>query len=150
MSFTCKYGGLCNGCMRCVGPVRDSGSFRDGDEDMEDGREEDGEGGVEIEKEKTGFERQLRAAELAEKTMVRAFGDKDQFKRYIVSEKRDKDTVTEEYVMGKYDFKAFNEAVKTLKELGDLKRSLLGLTSDEEETAGGLVVIPEREESDGQ
>lgn len=149
MSFTCKYGGLCDGCMRCMGPAREGGPIRMNGGDMEKGEGEDGEGGVEIEKERSGFERQLRAAEMAEQVMTRAFRDKDQFKRHIVSEKRDKDTVTEEYVMNKYDFKALGEAVKALRELEELKRALLGQGTGAE-GAGGLVVIPEREELDGQ
>lgn len=150
MSFACKYGGLCDGCMRCVDTVREGGPCRHWGEDIESTGGKEGEGGVEIKKVKTGFERQLRAAELAEKAMVRALKDEDQFKRYIVSEKRDKDTVTEEYVMDKCDFKSMGEAVKTLRELEALKRSLLGQALGGEEAVSGLVIIPEREEIDGQ
>mgnify|MGYP004675952079 FL=1 len=88
----------------------------------------------------TDFKQELRAARLMEKAVIEALKDGDQFKRYIVTEKQGGDTVTEEYVFDKYDFKAMGEMVKVVKSLEELKRSASGMTGVQE---GGLVVLPE-------
>lgn len=83
--------------------------------------------------------------------MAEALRDKEQFRRYIVTEKRGGDTSTEEYVLGKVDFKAMGEALKTVKQLVELKSLASGCAEGQAENeggAGGLVVLPVTIEAD--
>ncbi len=96
---------------------------------------------------KTDLKQELRAAELIGRAIVDSLKDKEQFRRYIVTEKRGSDTCTEEYVFGKVDYKAVGELVRTVKALEELKRSAAGLSGGEQ---GNLVVLPMIEEPAGQ
>ena len=91
----------------------------------------------------TDLRQELRAAEMIGKAIVESLKDKEQFRRYIVTEKRGSDTCTEEYIFGKVDYKAVGELVRTVKALEELKRSAGGL---EPERGGNLVVLPMVEE----
>ena len=88
------------------------------------------------------FKRELKACDMLERAGLEALKDKNQFKRYVVSEKRGSDTVTEERLFEKYDLKAMADMVKTVQAIGELRRSALG--QDTEGIEGrGLVVLPE-------
>ena len=88
----------------------------------------------------TDFKQELRAARLMEKAVIEALKDGYFFNKNTTTEKQGGDTVTEEYVFDKYDFKAMGEMVKVVKSLEELKRSASGMTGVQE---GGLVVLPE-------
>lgn len=88
---------------------------------------------------KVNFRQQLKAAELMEKTLIEALKDKEQFRRYVVTEKREGGTQTEEYIFGKYDFKAMGEMVKVAKSLEELKRAS-AVTEENQETPGAVLL----------
>ena len=81
----------------------------------------------------------------------KAIKDKQQFYRYIVKEKNGSDSGEEERIFGKMDMQAFNNAIKALDSLTEIKRVISGESSsdkdgknDEKET--GIVILPEVED----
>lgn len=99
---------------------------------------------------KGSLKKELRAAELLSDALVAALRDKDQFRRYIVTDKRGNEAVTEERLFDKVDIKAIGETVRTIKALEELKRSVTGgaVSGAEEGGCGGLVILPMLPEED--
>lgn len=84
-----------------------------------------------------------------------AINDKKQFYRYIVKEKNGSDSGEEERVFEKMDMQAFNNAIKALDSLQEIKRVMYGILSpaegkgaEGEENETGVVILPEVEEED--
>lgn len=92
-----------------------------------------------------------------------AINDKKQFYRYIVKEKNGADSGEEERVFGKMDMQAFNNAIKALDSLQEIKRVMHGILtpaeerklqlaegkgvdSGGEENETGVVILPEVED----
>jgi len=79
-----------------------------------------------------------------------AVNDKTQFYRYIVKEKNGADSGEEERIFGKMDMQAFNNAIKALDSLQEIKRVMCGILSPEEESTEenetGVVILPEVED----
>ncbi|MDD6316018.1 MAG: hypothetical protein PUB63_03280 [Clostridia bacterium] len=99
---------------------------------------------------KGSLKKELRAAELLGDALVAALRDKDQFRRYIVTDKRGSEAVTEERLFDKVDIKAIGETVRTIKALEELKRSVSGGGSGGVGETGGLVILPMLPEEDGK
>ena len=99
---------------------------------------------------KGSLKKELRAAELLSDALVAALRDKDQFRRYIVTDKRGSEAVTEERLFDKVDIKAIGETVRTIKALEELKRSVSGGGSGSAGETGGLVILPMLPEKDGK
>ena len=82
----------------------------------------------------------------------KAIKDKEQFYRYIVKEKNGSDSGEEERIFGKMDMQAFNNAIKALDSLAEIKRGINGeIYSPEEnkdEKQTGVVILPEVEEKE--
>lgn len=81
----------------------------------------------------------------------KAIKDKHQFYRYIVKEKNGSDSGEEERIFGKMDMQAFNNAIKALDSLAEIKRGMSGETSKQEdsnENQTGVVILPEVEEDE--
>ena len=79
----------------------------------------------------------------------KAIKDKKQFYRYIVKEKNGSDSGEEERVFGKMDMQAFNNAIKALGSLAEIKRGIGGGTKKQEdisEKETGVVILPEVED----
>jgi hypothetical protein len=79
----------------------------------------------------------------------KAIKDKKQFYRYIVKEKNGSDSGEEERVFGKMDMQAFNNAIKALDSLAEIKRGIGGETKKQEdisEKETGVVILPEVED----
>lgn len=82
----------------------------------------------------------------------KAIKDKEQFYRYIVKEKNGSDSGEEERIFGKMDMQAFNNAIKALDSLAEIKRGINGEiyppeeNKDEKQT--GVVILPEVEEKE--
>ena len=62
-----------------------------------------------------------------------AINDEKQFYRYIVKEKTGSDSGEEERIFGKMDMQAFNNAIKALDSLQEIKRVMQGILSPAEE-----------------
>lgn len=62
-----------------------------------------------------------------------AVNDEKQFYRYIVKEKNGPDSGEEERIFGKMDMQAFNNAIKALDSLQEIKRGMQGILSPVEE-----------------
>ena len=62
-----------------------------------------------------------------------AVNDEKQFYRYIVKEKNGPDSGEEERIFGKMDMQAFNNAIKALDSLQEIKRGMQGILSPAEE-----------------
>lgn len=82
-----------------------------------------------------------------------AINDKKQFYRYIVKEKNGSDSGEEEKVFEKMDMQAFNNAIKALDSLQEIKRVMYGIVSpaegkgaEGEENETGVVILPEVED----
>ncbi|MEA4920795.1 MAG: hypothetical protein VB078_07735 [Clostridiaceae bacterium] len=98
---------------------------------------------------KPDLKKELKAADMLGKTIINALQDKNQFKRYVITEKRGNETYTEERIFDKYDIKAIGDMVKTVKSLEELKRSVGDMPAAGErqkfadgEEQGGLVILP--------
>ena len=66
--------------------------------------------------------------------ILKALGDDKQFNRWIVTEGGDGYTITDEKVFEKVDMRSMKDAVATLKMIEQLKRSVQGLLTLQEET----------------
>ncbi len=81
----------------------------------------------------------------------KAIKDKKQFYRYIVKEKNGSDSGEEERIFGKMDMQAFNNAIKALDSLTEIKRGIGGETKKQEdsnENQTGVVILPDVEEDE--
>ena len=82
----------------------------------------------------------------------KAIKDKQQFYRYIVKEKNGSDSGEEERIFGKMDMQAFNNAIKALDSLTEIKRGISGETTpheeEKEEKQTGVVILPEVEDEE--
>lgn len=99
------------------------------------------------------LKKELKAADMLGQTIIEALQDKNQFKRYVITEKRGNETYTEERVFEKYDIKAIGDMVKTVKSLEELKRSVGDMPASGErrkytdgEEQGGIVILPEAQD----
>ena len=80
---------------------------------------------------------------------LQALDDPEQFYRYIVKEKNGSDSGEEERVFGKMDMQAFNNAIKALDSLAEIKRGIGGETKKQEDSSEketGVVILPEVED----
>ena len=80
-----------------------------------------------------------------------AIKDKKQFYRYIVKEKNGSDSGEEERIFKKMDMQAFNNAIKALDSLAEIKRGICGELNtgekeDNDKNQTGVVILPEVEE----
>lgn len=79
--------------------------------------------------------KELRAAEMMSDVILKALGDSQQFNRWIVNTSYgDGYTATEEKVFEKVDMRSMKDAMATLKMIEQLKRSVQGLLTLQEET----------------
>ena len=78
--------------------------------------------------------KELRAADLMSDVILKALADDKQFNRWIVTESADGYTLTDEKVFRKVDMRSMKDAVATLKMVEQLKRSVQGLLTLQEET----------------
>ena len=83
--------------------------------------------------------KEIKIADKLSDVLDEAAGDKNQFYRYIVKEKtEDGATVTDEKVFSKMDMTSFNNAIKALRSLEEIKRVMYGILSPQEERKIGL------------
>ncbi len=98
----------------------------------------------------TSTDKEMKIADKLLGVLDKAIKDKQQFYRYIVKEKSGSDSGEEERIFGKMDMQAFNNAIKALDSLTEIKRGINGEAipkgeeSDEKQT--GVVILPEVEE----
>ena len=90
--------------------------------------------------EKETFKKERRACDLLAGAVLGALKDKDQFRRYIVAEKKGEGELRE-MILEKYDVKSMLDVLKLLEGLVELRKELDGRTEEDEE-AGGLVILP--------
>ena len=107
--------------------------------------------------------KEIHIADKLSDVLDEAISDKKQFYRYIVKEKGDGGTYEEEKIFGKMDMQSFNNAIKALQSLEEIKRVMYGILTPAEErklqlaegknvdTDGGnetgVVVLPEVNEN---
>jgi len=94
---------------------------------------------------KHDLKKERRAAELIGDQLLAALRDKDQFRRYIVTEKKGSGTETVEYLFDKVDAKAAGEMIRAVKALEELKASLYGeeaAQDEQSEALRNLVILP--------
>ena len=91
--------------------------------------------------EKETFKKERRACDLLAGAVLGALKDKDQFRRYIVAEKKGEGELRE-MILEKYDVKSMLDVLKLLEGLVELRKELDGNTGGEDEEAGGLVILP--------
>lgn len=77
--------------------------------------------------------KELRAADMASDVILKALEDSKQFNRWIVTEAGDGWTITDEKVFEKVDMRSMKDAVATLKMIEQLKRSVQGILTVQEE-----------------
>lgn len=77
--------------------------------------------------------KELRAADMASDVILKALEDSKQFNRWIVTEGGDGYTITDEKVFEKVDMRSMKDAVATLKMIEQLKRSVQGILTVQEE-----------------
>lgn len=109
--------------------------------------------------------KELHIADKLTDALDEAINDKKQFYRYIVKEKNGSDSGEEERIFGKMDMQAFNNAIKALDSLQEIKRVMHGILTPLEErkllmaenkeldTLGeenetGVVILPEVEDEE--
>ena len=112
-------------------------------------------------KKKSPLDKEIKIADKLTAVLGDAIDDEKQFYRYIVKEKNGSDSGEEERIFEKMDMQAFNNAIKALDALAEIKRGMYGILSPLEErkladnkTAGnekeenetGVVILPEVEE----
>lgn len=112
---------------------------------------------------KKKFKKELVIADKLTDALDEAINDKKQFYRYIVKEKNGTDSGEEERIFGKMDMQAFNNAIKALDSLQEIKRVMCGILtpaeerklqlaetkgadSPQEENETGVVILPEVED----
>ncbi|MBQ3022741.1 MAG: hypothetical protein IJD91_05425 [Clostridia bacterium] len=108
------------------------------------------------------LEKEILIADKLTAVLDEAIDDKQQFYRYIVKEKNGSDSGEEERIFGKMDMQAFNNAIKALDALSEIKRVMHGILSpleerklscenkntesEKEENETGVVILPEVED----
>lgn len=88
----------------------------------------------EVNRQANALAKELQAADKMSDVILKALGDDKQFNRWIVTEGGDGWTVTDEKVFDKVDMRSMKDAVATLKMIEQLKRSVQGLLTLQEET----------------
>ncbi len=88
----------------------------------------------EVNRQANALAKELQAADKMSDVILKALGDDKQFNRWIVTEGGDGWTVTDEKVFEKVDMRSMKDAVATLKMIEQLKRSVQGLLTLQEET----------------
>ena len=91
--------------------------------------------------EKETFKKERRACDLLAGAVLGALKDRDQFRRYIVAEKKGEGELRE-MILEKYDVKSMLDVLKLLEGLVELRKELDGKMDREDEEAGGLVILP--------
>lgn len=101
-----------------------------------------------MQKEKDKLKTLKKCCELLEKRLQCVLKDKEQFNRYILSEKEGSDTKYTEKVFKKTDEKAIKTYVGILKELSDIKRDLFEIerTVSETNDSTGVILIASKME----
>lgn len=109
------------------------------------------------------LKKEIVIADKLTEVLDEAINDEKQFYRYIVKEKNGADSGEEERIFGKMDMQAFNNAIKALDSLQEIKRVMHGILTPaeerkmklaEEKTEGGdtetkesgVVILPEIKE----
>ena len=93
----------------------------------------------------------MKIADKLRGVLDKAIKDKQQFYRYIVKEKNGSDSGEEERIFGKMDMQAFNNAIKALDSLTEIKKGINGMSEGptaNEENQTGVVILPEVEEEE--
>lgn len=91
------------------------------------------------------LKKECRAAELIGERLLAAARDKDQFRRYIVTEKKGSGTETVEYLFDRIDAKSVQEMIRAVKALEELKTALYGEQASADaqlEALRNLVILP--------
>jgi hypothetical protein len=88
----------------------------------------------EVNRQANALAKELRAADKMSDAILKALEDDKQFNRWIVTEGGDGYTITDEKVFEKVDMRSMKDAVATLKMIEQLKRSVQGLLTLQEET----------------
>lgn len=88
----------------------------------------------EVNRQANALAKELQAADKMSDVILKALGDDKQFNRWIVTEGGDGYTITDEKVFEKVDMRSMKDAVATLKMIEQLKRSVQGLLTLQEET----------------
>lgn len=88
----------------------------------------------EVNRQANALAKELQAADKMSDVILKALGDEKQFNRWIVTEGGDGYTITDEKVFEKVDMRSMKDAVATLKMIEQLKRSVQGLLTLQEET----------------
>lgn len=114
-----------------------------------------------MKKKKSPLDKEIKIADKLTAVLGEAIDDEKQFYRYIVKEKNGSDSGEEEKIFEKMDMQAFNNAIKALDALAEIKRGMYGILSpleerkladnktaenEKEENETGVVVLPEVED----
>ena len=112
-------------------------------------------------KKKSPLDKEIKIANKLTAVLGEAIDDEKQFYRYIVKEKNGSDSGEEERIFEKMDMQAFNNAIKALDALAEIKRGMYGILSpleerkladsknagnEKEENETGVVILPEVED----
>ena len=84
-------------------------------------------------KKKSPLDKEIKIADKLTAVLGEAIDDEKQFYRYIVKEKNGSDSGEEERIFEKMDMQAFNNAIKALDALAEIKRGMYGILSPLEE-----------------
>ncbi len=114
----------------------------------------------------TKLKKEIDIANKLSKTLDKAVSDENQFYRHIVKGKsEDGKPITEEILFDKMDMESFNDAIKALKSLEEIKRTMYGIMTPAEERRlenekakqnpdtdkeTGIVMLPEIEEEENE
>ncbi len=114
-----------------------------------------------MKKKKSPLDKEIKIADKLTAVLGEAIDDEKQFYRYIVKEKNGSDSGEEEKIFEKMDMQAFNNAIKALDALAEIKRGMYGILSpleerkladnknaesEKEENETGVVILPEVED----
>ena len=88
----------------------------------------------EVNRQANALAKELQAAEKMSDVILKALDDDNQFNRWIVTEGGDGVTYTDEKVFDKVDMRSMKDAMATLKMIEQLKRSVQGILTLQEET----------------
>ena len=102
------------------------------------------------------FKKEIDIADKLSDALSEAIDDKKQFYRYIIKEKNGSDSGEEERIFDKMDMQSLNSAIKALSALQEIKCTMYGLTSPQDERTGkptdknqteeqetGVVILPQ-------
>ena len=77
-----------------------------------------------MKKKKSPLDKEIKIADKLTAVLGEAIDDEKQFYRYIVKEKNGSDSGEEEKIFEKMDMQAFNNAIKALDALAEIKRGI--------------------------